>query len=143
MLKFDKPTASDSLKESRDKDSSLAAALKTAVFNQVLSESPAVAGFIVGPAKVRAILQPERIQYLVGLRPSPCATCRKRSASFPPMTVESSFNYGPFSPLCDRACSAQHTVYESVPSSAELQTEEATSVPSTTSARPSQKIRTT
>ena len=34
-----KPAASDSLKETRDKDSSLAAALKTAVFNQMLSKS--------------------------------------------------------------------------------------------------------
>ena len=34
-----KPAASDSLKKTRDKDSSLAAALKTAVFNQMLSKS--------------------------------------------------------------------------------------------------------
>ena len=34
-----KPRASDSLKETRDKDSSLAAALKTAVFNQMPSKS--------------------------------------------------------------------------------------------------------
>ena len=34
-----KPAISDSLKETRDKDSSLAAALKTAVFNQMLSKS--------------------------------------------------------------------------------------------------------
>ena len=34
-----KPAASDSLKETRDKDSSLAAALKTAVFNQIPPKS--------------------------------------------------------------------------------------------------------
>ena len=33
-----KPAASESLKETRDKDSSLAAALKTAIFNQMLSK---------------------------------------------------------------------------------------------------------
>ena len=36
---YAKPTASDSLKETRDKDSSLAAALKTAVFNPMLSKT--------------------------------------------------------------------------------------------------------
>ena len=35
---FAKPAASDCLKETRDKDSSLAAALKTAVFNPMLSK---------------------------------------------------------------------------------------------------------
>ena len=38
VLKYAKPCASDSLKETRDKDSSLAAALKTAIFNQMLSK---------------------------------------------------------------------------------------------------------
>ena len=39
MPNYAKPAASDSLKETRDKDSSLAAALKTAVFNPMLSKS--------------------------------------------------------------------------------------------------------
>ena len=39
---FAKPAASDSLKEARDKDSSLAAALKTAVFNRMLSKTDIV-----------------------------------------------------------------------------------------------------
>ena len=64
--------------------SSLAAALKTAVFNQVLSESPAVAGFIVGPAKVRAILQPERIQYLVGAEAQPLRDMPQAQRLFSP-----------------------------------------------------------
>ena len=38
-VKYAKPCASDSLKETRDKDSSLAAALKTAVFNQMPPKS--------------------------------------------------------------------------------------------------------
>ena len=36
---FAKPAASDSIKETRDKDSSLAAALKTTVFNPMLSKT--------------------------------------------------------------------------------------------------------
>ena len=36
---FAKPAASDSLKEARDKDPSLAAALKTAVFNRMLPKT--------------------------------------------------------------------------------------------------------
>ena len=39
MVVLPKPSASDSLKETRDKDSSLAAALKTAVFNHMLSKN--------------------------------------------------------------------------------------------------------
>ena len=38
-VKYAKPCASHSLKETRDKDSSLAAALKPAVFNQMLSKN--------------------------------------------------------------------------------------------------------